>query len=322
MDTTKCGGQDPLHDVQNASEESIVHEYNACDSQSVARRVARNLLIKTCLNEGEFQNQIHAWELLNGTPIGAGRTLRIPRPLRYFKHQNLGYFIMEYLDGITMEDGLCQDNVQDVANAIWQIHEVTSRSNRERPGPLDGSHAVGFPWGEWPCESEFTSIEDLQRCVDKRLRREATYKSKSFQGLPLCNRKLSFCHMDIVPRNILLMSNKDIAFLDWEHANYYPAEFDLASLWYWTTSCVESKKSLMEDLAKIVRDRSTHKPDFDKLLLVQAQSIQSCVSGVFLATTSKGASDFTLTRVVFLGASQARTSCLCLQIRFKGESLI
>jgi len=319
MDTTKRGGQGSLHDVQNASEESIVHMYNACESHSVARKVAQNLLIKMCLDEREFQNQSHAWELLNGTPIGAGRTLRIPRPLRYFQHQNLGYLVMEYLDGITMEDGLCQENVLDVANAIWQIHEITSRLNREKPGPLNGGHALGFPWGEWPCEATFDSIEDLQHCVDKRLRQAATYNSTSFQGLLICNRKLSFCHMDIVPRNILLMPNNDIAFLDWEHANYYPAEFDLASLWYWVDFCVESKKSMMRDLAKILRNRSTHMPDCDKLLLVQAQSIQSYVSQVFPATTSKSASDFTLIWIVFLDALSARNSCFRSSIHPKVE---
>lgn len=289
MDIAKYDGQE--YDVQSASEESIVQLYSACESQSVARKVAHNLLIKSCLDAREFHNQQHAWELLNNSSLGGGRKLRIPRPLRYLRHKGSGYLVMEYLDGVTMEEGLCQENILDVANAIWHIHDVSSRSDRARPGPLDQGHASGFPWGEWHCEATFNDMEDLQQCVDKRLRRHATYTCTPFQDLPLCNRKLVFCHMDIALRNILLMPNDDIAFLDWEYASYYPAEFEMASLSYWTDYCSDSKRSLMRSLAETVSNRSIHKLDCDKLRVVQAQSIQCSVSEV-ISYYTESARDF------------------------------
>lgn len=301
----------PSCEILSASENSIARYYNACESQLVARRVSQNLLVKMCLNQREFQNQSHAWTLLDGTAIGGGRTLRIPRPMRYVEHEHIGYIIMEYLDGVTMEDdGICKENIPYVANAISKIHEKTSLLNRERPGPLDGGYAVGFPWGEWSCETTFDTIMDLQKCVDKRLRRDAASRASLLQRLPLCNRTLSFCHMDIVFRNILLMPNNDIAFLDWEYANYYPAEFDMASLWYGCNLCPKSKKPLMRDLAELVTSQSIHRSDCDTLLVVQAQSIQSQVSALFPAMMLENALDSMLMNIVYLKVLLTYGSCL------------
>lgn len=274
-------------DVVNSSKREIIDAYDNADSHAIARRVSERFLVKRCVpgtGATEFSNQKHAWEKLDGSDIGNGRKMRIPRPVRCIQDRPpdslpFDFIVMEFLDGVTVEDSLGEANVSAATKAIHTIFEKTAKSDeRRQPGPVSGGQASGFPWGDSYCESAFSCVEDLQRCVDKRLRQRAIAKGQPVSNLPLSGRQFGLCHMDLELRNIIAMSNGDIAIVDWESAGYYPAEFELASLTYWAGFCTGERREVMEGICVSMARTCAHISDCNLLHLVQSQSLAWSVS--------------------------------------------
>jgi aminoglycoside phosphotransferase (APT) family kinase protein len=270
--------------IQSISEMDIIDRYEASTSHLTARKISETVVVKRCMaGEREFENLEHAWSLLNGIRLASKRVLRIPEPLRYFEladHDGFtsGYIVMECFDGETMETGLNEENLSDVAEAISRVHYETGRYVHTRPGPLDGGLADGFPWGEDRCESLFRNVADLQQCLDKRLQSRTGSRGQCRETIDLRNMELVFCHGDYALRNIMLLRNGDIGILDWANAAYYPAVFELGSLKYSTSTCAAHQKKLVARLLQDLESKiAGNKSDIETLCIVHQQSIgHSC----------------------------------------------
>jgi thiamine kinase-like enzyme len=97
---------------------------------------------------------------------------------------------------------------------------------------LDRGLAESFPWGRGQKEAEdtFRTIQDVLTCADKRLVTHAKRTGNDKRSLDLQDQKLAICHGDLNPRNILILTDGQVALLDWEWMCMYPVVFDLACL--------------------------------------------------------------------------------------------
>jgi hypothetical protein len=238
-------------DFMRASEDSIIRyceQIPTTDRRNLrTKRLSEGLLVKITRlpDEGlEYRNQQYAWEILSS------EILKVPKPMRYFEACELddspvGYFIMEYLVGKTLEDGLCNDLhvVSTVAHAIREIHTSSLKAPNPplQPGSLSG-RPDGFPWGERQVETTFHNMSDLENAVNLRLSRRRK-PPLSLQDMPLV-----LCHLDLAPRNVLWMDGK-VGVLDWQTMAWYPSCFEAASIKYLQHLAPQSERAYFEALA-------------------------------------------------------------------------
>lgn len=128
---------------------------------------------------------------------------------------------MSFLAGVSLDGVMPAVRQRLVPGLIEAIHHIHSFSSL-RPGPLDGSHARGLLWSEYTSGQKFTSCDDLQGYLDARLAFldiEATIDVRDVT--------LSFCNLDLAPRNIVIGEDDSIGILDWGCAGFYPRVFDI-----------------------------------------------------------------------------------------------
>jgi aminoglycoside phosphotransferase (APT) family kinase protein len=274
--------QSDSDDFKRASEDEIHEIFQLAATNGRVRRVSEQILAKkTALRE--FENQVFAWKTLNGA------SLRVPEPIRYVhglvEGEN-GIMIMEFLDGCSWDnvekvDESCT-NVR-VHKAIQHMHKATVKTTGRHviPGPLDGGHAEGFPWGRGQKEAEvtFTSLQDLMACIEKRLVQHAKRnKQEKTRSINLEGQKLAVCHGDLAPRNVLKLVDGQVALLDWEWMCVYPAIFDLAGLSMLDKEHPhEKQKVLIECLtldACLERSRGDVEEDMTTLRIVDRESLR------------------------------------------------
>ena len=214
-------------DFLNATRDELAIYCNASPSLSSScylRRLSDNIIakIRCDLSETEYENQLYAWARLNGPQ------LRVPRPIRYFIHGGhngveTGFLLMEYISGCTLDTQTMESSTtKRVAGAVRFMHSIRG----SKPGPLFG-RAQGFPWGDGNVEREFSSREELEECLNLRL------AGRKGGRIDLRDQIFSFCHMELVPRNIMINDHGEVVFLDWATASFYPAYFEAAALYHY-----------------------------------------------------------------------------------------
>ncbi|KAF2158347.1 hypothetical protein M409DRAFT_61735 [Zasmidium cellare ATCC 36951] len=127
------------------------------------------------LREDEYTNQLFAWTLLNGNEV------KIPQPYRFMKalgHDGVpsGYLIMEHVPGECLDSmgtATMLELVDKVARAVFLLYSksLSIADNLTRPGPLSGNLAEGFPWGDNTADTTFSTVDDLEQALNRRLRR-------------------------------------------------------------------------------------------------------------------------------------------------------
>jgi hypothetical protein len=262
-------------DFMRAFEDSIIHyceQSSSIDRRNPTKRLSEGLIVKitSIADEGlEYRNQQYAWEILSS------EILKVPKPMRYFEACEpdgwpVGYFIVEYLVGKTLGDGLCDDLhvVSTVAHAIRGMHTSSLKAPNPplQPEPLSG-RPDGFPWGERKVETTFRNMSDLENAVNLRLSRNRK-PSHSLQDLPLV-----LCHLDLAPRNVLWMDGK-VGVLDWQTMAWSPSCFEAASIKYLQYLAPQSERPYFETLAASI-STGVYEPDITtNLELVQYVSFQ------------------------------------------------
>jgi len=149
--------------------------------------------------------------------------IRVPRFLQFFSETDsywpIGYLVMSLLEG-TLFDEISPSRqapfVPKIIKALQHMHALTS----PRPGPLDGSHARGLLWSENTSGRSFECCNDLQGYLDERLAVKGTAE------ICVTDVPMSFCHMDVAPRNMVVDPDGSIGLLDWGCAGFYPKCFE------------------------------------------------------------------------------------------------
>ncbi|KIV98464.1 uncharacterized protein PV09_09730 [Verruconis gallopava] len=177
-------------------------------------KISEDAVIKCGLGVNEFEaaNQKLAYEILNPTII------RVPRVYRFFVCGVNGYLIMEYIKGRLLSTLGPDAYLERMANVLKHFESV----QRSRPGPLHESLAFGQLWLDYDPIAP-TSIELIENYFNTRQLKKSTH-------IKLAGYPLVLCHLDIAPRNILVLDDDSLCLLDWHSAGFYPRLFERTTL--------------------------------------------------------------------------------------------
>ncbi|CZS96541.1 uncharacterized protein RAG0_05821 [Rhynchosporium agropyri] len=87
------------------------------------------------------------------------------------------------------------------------------------PGPLGGGESCGILWSEHSEEPLLHSVEEMEIWFNRRLR-------KQDHKLGFGESVLVLCHLDLAPRNFLLLEDGSVCLLDWASAGFCPRVFE------------------------------------------------------------------------------------------------
>ncbi|GAB7339887.1 hypothetical protein MBLNU457_6418t1 [Dothideomycetes sp. NU457] len=185
-------------------------------------RISSEAIVKVDHNEmRESSNMTYIAQHTNGK-------IRLPKIYRSFVRGKDCYTVMQFVDGETLDAvpwqsrGLTQRTsiVKQVVAGIAVLRTLTS----DIPGPVGGGTSVGNLFGAFGARRAFSNARELETWMDQKLvLGEGGILAGKFDILVMC-------HMDIALRNLMLDSDGNLWFLDWEWAGFYPAEFEIASL--------------------------------------------------------------------------------------------
>jgi hypothetical protein len=191
-------------------------------------RVAPYIAIKfgTGVSKQEFGNQEYAYQYVD--PV----ILRVPKPLLYFRAEHsgldMGFFAMEYLEGHSLQDEALEDNLPIIPKVIPAIEHLSTIPipKSQGPGPVGSGIPQGYIWSDDGAGEKFTSLQGAEQWMNKRLD-IVKQPHVSFEGY-VCTMR----HMDLERRNIIVMPDRSIGFVDWEFAGFYPKIFEVWTLRY------------------------------------------------------------------------------------------
>ncbi|KAH7317276.1 hypothetical protein BKA65DRAFT_111966 [Rhexocercosporidium sp. MPI-PUGE-AT-0058] len=161
------------------------------------------------VKEEEAKSLRRAYELVDHDIV------RIPFVYRFFIKAQQGYIVMEYMQGRvikSVEDHVLIDRIADIVAYLTTIRGSI-------PGPLGGGVSSGILWSEHSEEPLLHTVEEMESWFNRRLR-------KQDPKLRFNESVLVLCHLDIAPRNFLLLEDDSICLLDWASAGFYPRVFE------------------------------------------------------------------------------------------------
>jgi len=177
-------------------------------------KVSNDVVIKcgVGVSQQEADNQKKAFQLIDQTII------RVPRVYRYVAWSNIGYLVMEFIDGEQLHDFDDPNICAAITGALNHFANIQSA----QPGPLGTGPARGILWTA--CDSvSLSNIVDIENYYNTRQLKR--HRRLSLQGFPL-----SLCHLDLVPRNVLQLKDGSLCLLDWASAGFYPRFFEICTL--------------------------------------------------------------------------------------------
>lgn len=182
--------------------------------QSVIR-ISEDAVVKCGISVTRFEaaNQQQAYEILDPAII------KVPRVYRFFSHGNRGYLIMEYINGQPVSSMMDPDAYLEPMAKVLKLFE---QMQRVKPGALHEGLACGRLWLDDDLIIP-TTVSDIEEYYNKRQLRDLAH-------LNLAGYPLVFCHLDVAPRNILVLEDGSLCLIDWDSAGYYPRLFERAGL--------------------------------------------------------------------------------------------
>ena len=198
------------------------------------------------IQEDEARNQQRAFELISSEVI------RIPRVYRFFSIEDNGYILMEYVEGRVLSSLADHDSyIQPMLNALDHFTQI----QHDRPGPLGGGLARGLLWLYYDLISP-TSVADIEGYYNARQLRKS-------QKMNITRYPPVFCHLDLAPRNILVLADGSLCLLDWASAGFYPRLFEICTLRLNARKQGDWNRKILQNL-----------PDVDEDEEIQAQLLQ------------------------------------------------
>lgn len=177
-------------------------------------KVSNDVVIKCGVDftQQEADNQKKAFQLIDQTII------QVPRVYRYVAWSNIGYLVMEYIDG----EPLRTFDDPKICAAIGSFLDHFTYIRSDQPGPLGAGPARGILWEARDSISP-SSIGDIENYYNTR-------QLQWHRHLDLQSFSLSLCHLDLAPRNVLKLQEGSLCLLDWASAGFYPRFFEIYTL--------------------------------------------------------------------------------------------
>ncbi|KAF1962871.1 hypothetical protein CC80DRAFT_434155 [Byssothecium circinans] len=175
--------------------------------------------------------------------------LRVPRIYRFFTHGEFlgmpfGYIVMEFIGGVTLEEcNIGPDLIKRIINALNHLSTIPIPPS-QGPGPVYGGIPQGCLWSEYGAGTPFTTLQDMETWLNQRL----DLSRRQLPRFALGSTELSFSHMDIARRNIILTEEDEICFVDWAHAGFYPAYFQRFCIEWCSVDDASFIRSLLHEL--------------------------------------------------------------------------
>jgi serine/threonine protein kinase len=165
------------------------------------------------IKEEEANSQRLARDLIDNTIV------YVPSIYRFFTKGRRGFLVMEYVHGRVLEP------IEHylVIDRINQILTYFTTIRNSFPGALGGEVSCGILWSEHSNEPLLHTIEDLENWFNRRL-------LKRGPKLRFSGSRMVLCHLDIAPRNFLLLQDGSICLLDWSSAGFYPRVLEECTL--------------------------------------------------------------------------------------------
>jgi Phosphotransferase enzyme family len=209
-------------EIDDLSNDDIARLCNSTQSTGLAHcgrsftKLTPDVIVKYgwSVTADEAANQKHAYLHSPGTKIN------VPKVYRYFRQSNVGYLVMEFIDGISLEKILLQEHPELIRNLAEAIHAFATKVPPDFPGPRNSGIPRGYLFSEDGAGKPLSTMKDLNSWLGERARLTAAEPGFGFQ-LSDC----VFCHMDLSRRNIIVQ-DEFFCILDWEYAGFYPREFE------------------------------------------------------------------------------------------------
>lgn len=172
-------------------------------------KISEDAVVKLGVTRCEAANQHLAYEIL------ARFNIPVPQVYRYFDSGRTGYLIMEYIDGQPLST---IENPDMYLEPMAKILKVFEGVQRDKPGPFHDGLAEGKLWmSHWPIAP--ATIADIEKYYN-------TKQLKNSTSIKLSDYPLVFCHLDIAPRNILVLEDNSLCLIDWNSGGFYPRLFE------------------------------------------------------------------------------------------------
>ena len=178
-------------------------------------RISEDAVVKCGMSVTRFEaaNQQRAYEILDS------KIVKVPRVYRFFTYAGKGYLIMEYVNGQPVSSMMDPDAYLEPTARVLKLFEQTQRI---KPGALHEGLVFGRLWIDDDLITPST-VSDIEKYYNERQLRDLTH-------LNLAGYPLVFCHLDIAPRNILVLEDGSLCLIDWDSAVFYPRLFERAAL--------------------------------------------------------------------------------------------
>jgi serine/threonine protein kinase len=178
-------------------------------------RISEDAVVKCGISVTEFEahNQQRAYETLDPAII------RVPKVYRFFASGLNGYLIMEYMSGQPVSSVKDPDlYLEPMAKVLKRFEQV----RQKKPGPFHGGTAFGQLWLDYDL-IVLNTLSDIEEYYNRR-------QLKKRSHLNLTGYPIIFCHLDIAPRNILVLEDGSLCLIDWNSAGFYPRLFERVAL--------------------------------------------------------------------------------------------
>lgn len=203
----------------------ISHNENGAKVLQLSSRIA--VKFGLCVNRQEAANQDQVFRSVDL------QKLYVPGVLRFFEDNSLSdplivnYLIMKFVEGINMAEITAAEQtrfVGQIADAIRALYEMPLPTDVS-PGPVGGGMPRGHLWPDCGAENEFDSVRNLEHWLNTRLLSSKRFGYEAVKLFDLNAADIAMCHLDIVPRNLIVMPDGRICFVDWAYAGFFPLFF-------------------------------------------------------------------------------------------------
>lgn len=187
--------------------------------------------------------------------------VKFPKIYRYFRISNIGYIVMEFVEGISLEKIPLQDYLSLVQRLATTIYTLLQRIPADSPGPINGGNPRGYLFSEDGAGTSLNTMTKLNQWLNERVLLDNNDKNGFDFNLSDCR----FCHLDLTRRNIILCPDGSFCLLDWEHAGFYPAIFETYCILFTRQHDYKFSQELLDAFADLSTSR-TEDEDVLKML--------------------------------------------------------
>jgi hypothetical protein len=94
--------------------------------------------------------------------------LKVPRIHHYFRIGNIGYIVMEFVEGVSLEKVSFEDHPGLVQRLVTAVHSLFQRTPIDAPGPINGGISGGyFFFSEYGVGTPLNTMTKLNQWLNK-----------------------------------------------------------------------------------------------------------------------------------------------------------